>query len=417
MDQRNPITSPSYGDYLRALRERRGYKQIRDFAEAIYGDTEKPARTSQMANISSWECDRTTPRGSILGKIANALGVKPASINPKRYKPSMMKRMLLTMTPPQEISEPVRSAPDDGIIHEGGVYVPPSTEALEAELLPQPEESYGDYLRRVRLYRGFENSQTLREVAGITGKDVINRVENGLTTSPSEDTFVRLGTALGLPTSLVDPGQFKRIQSQGEDATETYGEYLIRLRRAVGFETQGALGKALAERFGLQPVSTVTLLSKWERGVSQPGGKNVIRLAQLYGVSALTLDPKRFVPGRLLPPTLKVVAPEPAPKETVDVENVEMTEEQIADEAMQTADVQWSDGTETVALAPAPTLKQEYGAMPQFLKQHVDVFGVSKTDDPGYVRIRFDAVLPKKTAGGLMRELVILTTDDLLGEQ
>jgi transcriptional regulator with XRE-family HTH domain len=341
------------------------------------------------------------------------LKVSPMSINPKRFKPQMMKRMLLTMPRPDEVSEEIVGSVVEGAM--AGMDLFTEDVGIDPELLPKVGEDYAPYIVRLRIARGFKSQESFRRAGEFQGNAVIGRLERGISV-PAEETVAKLAKVLDVPLALVDPGQFKRLQEQGEEAQETYGEYLGRLRRAAGFPSQQHLGRAWEEKYGGTFKSGSQLINKWENNRSAPSPENVSKLAAMFGISAKTLDPKRFVPGRLLPPTLRVIEPPkpPAPEPSPDVERIQndagmpMGEEQMED-------VQWDQNSPPPA-ASVPSLRQQYGAMPQFLKQHVDIFGISKTDDPTYVRIRFDAIVPRKTAGALMRELVILTTDDLLGD-
>jgi len=419
MDVHNPSPAEAtYGQYLMAIRKARGFQNTYSFAEAIYGDAKTPSRTSQQANIWNWENDKTVPRGSILAKLANALKVSPSSINPKRFQPSMMKRMLLTMPREDEVSEEIVGSVIEGAMQ--GMDLFTADVGIDPQLLPKVGEEYPSYITRLRIARGYKTMERMRIAGGFAGNAVIGRLERGQTT-PTEATILKLSAILDVPVALVDPAQFKRLQNEGEEAAETYGEYLGRLRRAAGYVNQQDFGIAWVQRHGGFEKSGSQLINKWENNHSVPSKENLSKLAAMFGVSAKTLDPKRFVPGRLLPPTLKVIeppkppapdlAPEPAPDDVERIQN-DAGMSMITDMA---EDVQWDQNAAPPAPS-VPSIRQEYGAIPQFLKQHVDVFGVSKTDDPAYVRVRFDAILPRKTAGGLMRELVILTTDDLLGD-
>lgn len=395
------VTTPeaSFGTYLKALREARGMDPTA-LAKAIYGEAEVPKYNSQLANIWNWESNKTVPRGSILGKIANALSVAPKSVNPKHFKPSMMNRMLLQMQPSSGLSEQEREAllsmPQDRF----------SDLDIDPLYLPQPEEKYPAWLKRVRIAKGFKTSPAFARSAGFPGVASYDRYEKGLS-KPMPESVERMAMILELPYALCHADTFERIQQLGDEATETYGEYLARLRREAGFKTHAELVKAwTAQGFTGAGDSTGQLFSKWETGGQLPSPKSQERLAKVYGISAKTLDPDRFKPGRLLPPTLKVVAPE------LEAE----TAPEIDREALASEDVPF-DETSTPPLPETVLVERdsEFGTIPQFLKSHVDIFGISKSDDPKYVRIKFDALVPRRTAGALMRELVILTTDDLLG--
>lgn len=404
MDTINPDTlAPTYGMYLRALREAKGLGDARAFARAIYGDVAKPAPSSQISNIWNWETGRTLPRGAVLGRIANALQVKVHSINPKHFKPAWMKRLSITRAAvPAVEDKPMDVAPPaESIITN-----------LPEELRPLPGEQWGAFLKRMRLLRGYDTSKALGQAMD-AGPSLVAKLERGAG-PPMPETSAKLARLLDLPEPLMDKAQFDRIQDQGDEAVETYGEYIARLRRAAGYLNQTSFGRAYGERFKVSGKSSSALINKWETGYQVPSGASLDRLAQMLGISARTLNPERFVPGRLLPPTLKVVEPPAPPKPEPEVPAPQ------SDDTTLSADVAWDEGSrevvaETEFAAPAPSVRKEFGAIPQFLKQHVDIFGISQTDDPQYVRIKFDAVLPRKTAGGLMRELVILTTDDLLG--
>lgn len=393
-------TGPDYGDYLRALREARGMDP-NAFAKALYGEAEVPKLASQLSNIWNWESGKSTPRGAILGKIANALGVSPKSVNPKHFTPSMMNRMLLQMQPAAALSEEEREAllrmPQDRF----------SDLDIEPLFLPQPDEKYGDWLKRVRIAKGFKTANDFARGAGFIGTASYPRYEKGLS-KPAQESVEKIAMTLELPFALCHADTFERIQNLGDEATETYGEYLGRLRREAGFKTHPDIAKVwFSLGYAKGEASVGQIFSKWETGHVLPSTRSQERLAKLYGISAKTLDPARFKPGRLLPPTLKVVAPEiePQPALEVDVER------------MQADDVQFDETSIPPPPPETPIVEHdsEFDGMPQFLKSHVDIFGVSKSDDPNYVRIKFDALVPRKTAGKLMKRLVKLTTTDLLG--
>lgn len=413
MDQISPVASEAtYGAYLKALRIARGFTDPKLFAKAVYGDVEKPSVASQNSNIWNWETDRNTPRGPVLGKIANALNVSPHSINPKHFKPSWMNRLA--------IMKPLGPNTEDGYREEGGAPFVPNAllDSLPEEIRPGFGEPFNVYVKRMRELRGFDTAASLTSAMG-TSPAVVSRVEKGLSV-PTEETSQRLAETLDVPYALMDKSMFERLQEQGDEATETFGEYLSRLRRAAGYKTQATFAIAWSETYPDQNFDAAQqALSKWENGRALPSRTSAEKLAKMLGISAKTLDPKRFVPGRLLPPTLKIVEPELEPEaaaEEVDVETVTPQVEMLTNGMdIASSDVQWGGEQAMSDDQRLVSVREKFGNMPQFLKQHVDVFGVSKTDDPAYVRVRFDAILPRKTAGGLMRELVILTTDDLLG--
>lgn len=411
MDQINPLSpAPTYGGYLKQLRLARGFTDLKDFAKAVYGEIEKPNLHTQMSNLGNWEADRFRPQGASLGKLANALKVSPHSINPKHFKASWMNRLA--------IMKPLAGKAGDETSDGATPFVLNTLlDSLPEEIRPGFGEAFSAYVKRMRLLRGIPSPNALSsklKANGGGGNMVVQRIENGQS-KPMQETSARLAEVLDLPYALMDKALYDRLQEQGDEATETYGEYLSRLRRGAGYMTQVEFAKAWSEKFGIGVDGISANVNKWETDRSFPSTTSLDKLAQMFGISVRTLDPKRFVPGRLLPPTLKVVEPEPTPApapEEVDVEAV-TTPPEMLNNGMDigTADVQWEKGGEP----SVPTLREEFGGMPQFLKQHVDVLGLSKTDDPDYVRIRFDAVVLKKTAGGMMRELVRLTTDDLLG--
>lgn len=402
MDALNTQTQLRYGEYLRKLREVSGLSQTQLCAKIWADDPAAPKEQSQLSNLWNWESGRTVPRQSMRMKIAKAFGVSEHSIHPAHFK-RFAKRQLLLAGGDTDVAQ--AAVENSEYV---ATEVPVITE-VEEELLPQPGEEYGDYLRRVRKFRGLltliQAGEAYWPGNGKNAATSIGQWERSVST-PSYDNANELAKVYGVPVSLIDPQQFARLQKDRE-AQETYGDYLARLRVAAGFKSVRELAAAM---FGAERAKNqASTIGRWERDLAMPAPKSLKHLAQVLKVSVLTVDPHRYQPGRLLPPTLK--RPEPEPKPAAPEPEIESEKISNSDDA------QWMESSriaEEEQMNAVPSIRQEYGQVPQFLKQHVDVFGVSKTDDPNYVRIRFDAILPRKTAGSLMRELVILTTDDLL---